>query len=175
LLQILLAFLNYMLVDPLTMLACTLMPIADCPFIQTKRLDDRLYGTAIGQQDDHAHHRFRIVAQAIKNRSSAGREGLLANVADKALVFLAMNVNVPFSSLTSCRTLHIRAKYLLWVHRSLSRMWKSQEFANEPHFLQVFRTYHVLVGCYPMDILAPKKCKNPNKNTQNGRIGSIGG
>jgi hypothetical protein len=53
-----------------------------------------------------------------------------------------MNMNVPFSNLTSCRTIHVRAKYLLWVHWLLSRMWKSQEFASEPRFLQAFSLPH---------------------------------
>jgi hypothetical protein len=85
--------------------------------------------------------------QPIEDRAFGSAKGLLANFTIIALVFLVMNMNVPFSNLAPCGTIHIRAKYLLWVHWLLSRMWKSFEFANEPHFLQAFcLPHHAYVG-----------------------------
>jgi hypothetical protein len=55
-------------------------------------------------------------------------------MADITLFSLAMDTNVSFANLPSCRAIDIRAKYILGVHRLLS--WLSHlEFAFEPLFL----------------------------------------
>jgi hypothetical protein len=47
-----------------------------------------------------------------------------------------MNMDVSFSGLPPCGAGNHRAKYLLWVHWFSRVIWKSQEFASEPYFLQ---------------------------------------
>jgi hypothetical protein len=129
------------------MLTCAFMPFPYCTLVQPKGFHDRLDWTAIGQQDDHVHHDRWITAQLVKDRTFCSDKGLLANFAKVSLFLLTMNMNVPFSSLTPCGAFHIRAKYILWVHWWLSRMSKSLEFANEPHFLQAFyQPHHALMG-----------------------------
>ena len=92
LLQILLTFLNPMLMHTLTMPACSFMPIAHRALIQPKGFDDRLNWTTICQQDNHTHHSLRIAAQPIEYRIFTGCEGLLTNIANAPLVDLAVNL-----------------------------------------------------------------------------------
>src|SRR3972149_6212334 len=107
----------------LTVFSGTFVPITHRAFIQTKGFDDRLDGTAVGQQNDHLHHHLWVAAQPVENGPLGGRKGLLADRAPIPFVFLAMNMNVPFARLSSCRTVPIRTKYRLWVHWLLSWMW----------------------------------------------------
>ena len=92
----------------------------------------------IRQQNDYPHHNLWIGAQPVKNRPSIGRKSLSTDYAAISFVFLAVNMNVPFASLTPCGAVHIRAKYISWVHWWLSWISKSFEFASEPRFLQAF-------------------------------------
>ena len=48
-----------------------------------------------------------------------------------------MNTDVPFSYMTSCVAVQIRAKFCLWVHGRPPLNWSSLEFAREPRFFQV--------------------------------------
>jgi len=142
LLQILRTVLNLMLMDSLTMVACTFIPIAHRALIQLKGFHNRLHRTTIRQQNNHPHHNLRVGAQPVKDRPLAGCKGLSTDCAAISFVFPAVNMNVPFASLTPCGAVPIRAKYLSWVHWWLSWMSKSFEFASEPCFLQVFPLPH---------------------------------
>jgi hypothetical protein len=124
------------------MLACPLMPITDRALVQSKGFHDRLHWATIGQQNDHVHHDGRVSAQPVEDRPFRRREGLLANFAKVPSILLAMIMYVPFTNLTPCGTIHIRAKYLSWVHWRLSWISKSCEFASEPRFLQAFLLPH---------------------------------
>jgi hypothetical protein len=118
------------------------MPIAHRALIQPKGFHDRLHRTTLRQQDDDPHDHLRIGAQPVKDRPLAGRKGLSTDYAIISFIFLAVNMNVPFASLTPCGAVHIRAKYLAWVHWWLSWISKSFEFASEPCFLQVLPLPH---------------------------------
>ena len=96
--------------------ACTccksnwLPPVFDRAFIETKGLDDRLQGTALGQECKHEHHRYRIGPQTVEDRAFAGREGLPTGMADVALFRFMVHTDVSFVGLSSCRTVRIQAK-----------------------------------------------------------------
>jgi hypothetical protein len=123
LLQIELAVSYSLIVDFLAMLTGSLPPAFDCPLIKPIGGHNCLQGTAMRQQRQHDQHQLHICFEPIKNRAAARRKGRPADFTLIPLLLLAMDADVASSDLSSCRTIKIRAKYLLWVHRSHSWLW----------------------------------------------------
>jgi hypothetical protein len=123
LLQVQLALPHRMFVDFLAMLPRSLPPAFDRPLIKAIGRHYRLPGTAMGQQRQDRYHHLGLGFEPIEDAAFTGRKRSLADVADIPLVLLTMAPDVSSPGLPSCRTLKIKAKYLLWVHRSHSWFW----------------------------------------------------
>ncbi len=121
--QVQLALTDDPFVNFLTMRAGFLPPILHRPLVKAKGRHHRLYRTAIGQQGQDQHHRRRLCFQPIEQAPFRRRKGLVAHFAAIPLLFLAMDPDIPFSNLSSCRTVKIGAKYGLWVHYFGSWVW----------------------------------------------------
>jgi len=78
------------------------------------------------------------MAQTIENRALADGKGLLTHIAQTPLVFLTMNLDVAFSSLTSRGTSQVRAKLLLWVHWLLARFGRRTSLPVNPVFRKIY-------------------------------------
>src|SRR5512135_1839678 len=101
------------------------LPVLDRALVQAKGHDNGLHRAAMSQQGDHQGHRLGCCAQAIEHRARAGSKGELADMADVALLFPTVHTNVALSDLPSCRTVRVRAKYLLCVHTGTPSAWFS--------------------------------------------------
>jgi hypothetical protein len=102
------------------MFSCPLPPIPHSALIKPKSKHNGLDWTAISQQRNHQQHRLGLRWQPIEDRSLCRRETLFARNIDVPLFLLAMDANVSFSNLPSCRAIDIRAKYVLGVQGLLS-------------------------------------------------------
>ena len=65
--------------------------------------------TAMADQGDNTGDRLLVRAPTVEHRPRSGTEGFLADLAPVALTFLAMDGDIPFADLPSCRAVHIRA------------------------------------------------------------------
>jgi hypothetical protein len=150
--QIKLALTHHLLVDFLTMDPCSSPPTFDRPFVKSIGRHYRLDRTPVHQQSDHDHHHLGIRFQSIKDRPFRHRKGLLTNLTAISFLFQTMALYISSIDLASCRTLNIRAKYCLWVHRLHSWFW----FRNLPVCLMnpffsnfsFLSAHHALVWCY---------------------------
>jgi hypothetical protein len=153
LLQIELALADRVGVDFLAMLTGSLPPAFDRPLIKTIGRHNRLYRTAVSQQRQHNDHHLSLCLEPIKERAFAGRKGRPADFTPIPLLLLAMDADVVSPKLSSCRTIKIRAKYRLWVHRSHSWLWSrnlpvcplNPLFSN----FKFLSSHHDLLRCYP--------------------------
>jgi hypothetical protein len=138
LLQVLLALSDQMLMHSLTMLPCPLPPRLDRSLIEPKSHYNRLDRTAIGQQAQDQHHGLGICFQPVKNAALRHTEGLVTHVAVTAFFLVTVNADIATITLASCRTIKIRAEYLLEVHWALLLVVVTQKFAREPLFIQIY-------------------------------------
>jgi hypothetical protein len=134
LLQIQLTLSDHMLMHRLTMLTGPLPPPFDRPFIKTEGDHNRLHRTAIGQQGQHQQHGHRLCFQPVENSAFAHTEGFITDLAVAPFFFKTMDADIATSTLPSCRTLKIRAKYLFEVHGPLLLVVVTQKYAREPLF-----------------------------------------
>ncbi len=72
-------------------------------------------GTAMAHQGDDPGDCFLIGPPPIEGRPSPRAEGLLADLAPVTLALLAMDADVAFSHLPSCRAVHVRAACCLRI------------------------------------------------------------
>src|SRR5262249_3346405 len=94
----------------------------------------------MSEQGHHEHHGLGRGAQAIEDRTSAGAEGFVALVTDKALFLSRMNTNVALARLASGRAVLIGAEYGLGVHDGPPGfVWKhaKRSMSGPPFLLQV--------------------------------------
>ncbi len=147
LLQVQLTFPDHMRMDGMAPFSRTTPPSLHCTLVQSESRHDRLAratittlsgATRVGQQGDYQHHDLRVSAQAIEKRAFGRREGRVAHLALVAFFLLTMDADIPFASLTSCRTIDIRAECFRRVHWPPPALHKPQlqEFASEPAFVQ---------------------------------------
>jgi hypothetical protein len=134
LLQIQLTLPDYMLMHGLAMLTGPLPPSFDRPLVKPEGDYNRLDWTTISQQGQHQQHRHRIGFQPVENSPFAHTKGLLTDVTITPFFFMTMDANIATSTLSSCRTLKIRAKYLFEVHWHLLLVVVTQKYAREPLF-----------------------------------------
>ena len=154
LLQVKLALADRVLMHFLTMRSGPLPPVFDRPLIKAVGRHNRLAWTAMSQQGQHDDHQLGVGLEPIEDRTFTGSKGTLADVAAIALFLLAMDADVASADLSFCRTVKIRAKYLVWVHHSHSWFW----FRNWPVCLMnpLFSNFaflsrnHALLLCYPL-------------------------
>ncbi len=114
--QVKFPLLDNLLMDLLAMLSCSVTPGCHRPFIQPEGMHNGLHRASIRQEcyDDHNQlHRF---AQPLKHRSLTGTERLFAHLTAIALSLAIMDRDLARTSLASCRTPRIRAKYVRRVH-----------------------------------------------------------
>jgi hypothetical protein len=145
--QIKLAAGHQMLMYLLTMFACSVPPVLDCPLIKAKGGYNRLNGAPIGQQGDDQHHLHWICFQPVEDRSLFDAEGLCTDITIATLFHFTVDTDVAATTLASCRTLNYRAKYLTEVHWAPLLVVVTKEFAYEPLFFQIYPFSTVL--CSP--------------------------
>jgi hypothetical protein len=116
LLQIQLTLADDMLMHNPTMLSGSPPLVLDCLLMKSEGCHDRFQRTAIRQQRDYHHHRFRIRPQQIEDRALPIRKCFLTLMTNVPLFYSTMHTNITFSKLSCCLTVNIGAKYLLWVH-----------------------------------------------------------
>jgi hypothetical protein len=138
LLQVLLALSNHMLMHPLTMLPRPLPPRLDRSLIKPKSHHNRLDRATIGQQGDDQHNGLGISFQSVKNATLRHTKGLITDIAVTTFFSVAVEADIATITLASCRTINIRAKYLLEVHWALLLVVVTQKFAREPLFIQIY-------------------------------------
>lgn len=109
----------HMLMHPLTMLPSPPPPVLDRPLIEPKGDHNGLDGTPLSQQGQHQDHPLRLRFQPIENTTFAGTKGLFADRTLTSLFFETMDADITTSTLSSCRTVNVRAKYLFEVHWAL--------------------------------------------------------
>jgi hypothetical protein len=124
--------------DFLTMLPGPPPPLFDRPFIEAKGHHNGLHRTAIGQQHQHQYHCLRFCFQPVENSALAHTEGFIADITMTPFFFEAMDADIATSTLSSCLTLKIRAKYLFEVHWALLLAVVTQKCAPEPRFIQIY-------------------------------------
>ena len=106
--------------DRLAVLAGSLPPGAHGAFVVPKGLDDRRDRAAIRQQSDDPGNGFIRRAQAVEGRAAARCKRPATHLAAVAAFFPAMDADIVFAKLPSCRAVRVRAKYTLRVHLALS-------------------------------------------------------
>lgn len=152
LLQVKLALAHRMLMHPLAMFSGSLPSTFDRPLVKAIGCHNRLQRTAMGQQGQHDHHQLGVGFEPVKDRAFTGRKSGLADLTPIPLFLLTMDADVTSADLSSCRTVKIRAKYLLWVYRSHSWIWcrnlpvcpVNPLFSNFPFLF----SNHALLECY---------------------------
>jgi hypothetical protein len=117
-------------VDALALLSCPISPVGHGPFIQPKRLDDRLHGTSIGHQRDHDHDQLDWLAQPKEHGPAPFTKRLSTHFAAIPTPLFVMNRHRSLSGFASCRTRLILAKWLRRVHRLCSCCLHTLQYAN---------------------------------------------
>lgn len=90
-------------------------PFAYCLSLELERYFNRRNWTAMTDQRDHTSERLLVGASTKEERSSPSTERRATNSAAVALPLSAMDVDVSFAKLPSCRTVDIRAKCRLRI------------------------------------------------------------
>jgi hypothetical protein len=132
LLQIQLTLPDYMLMDRLAMLTRPLPPAFDRPFIKTEGDHNRLHRTTIRQQGQYQQDCHWFCFQPVENSPFAHTKCLLTDATVTSFFFKTMDANIATSTLSSCWTLKIRAKYRFEVHWHLLLVVVTQKYAREP-------------------------------------------
>src|SRR2546421_8999282 len=143
-----LALLHQSMMDLLTVLSGSLLPLGYRSFIYSIGMHNRLNGTAIGEQDDDDDHQFWRRAQSFHHRPSSRAKGLVTRVAAIALWLIGMNVYVARSDLASCGTRRIRAKLFRRIHRLCCTVLHKHIMPGTVDFFKLFLSFHRLVGLY---------------------------
>ncbi|RLB28667.1 MAG: hypothetical protein DRH11_17015 [Deltaproteobacteria bacterium] len=107
---------HQMLMNLLTVLTRTTMPGGHRALIQTKRGNNRLHRTPVGQQRHDLRHKLSRIPQAIEHGPFALGEGLTANVADIPTLLATVDADVPTSHLAPGWTFLIPATYFMGIH-----------------------------------------------------------
>jgi hypothetical protein len=138
---------HQMFMHLLAMFACSAPPILDRPLIKAKGGYNGLNGAAIGQQSDDQHYLHRVCFQPVEDRAFFDAEGLMTDITIAPLFDFTVDTDVAPPTLSSCRTVNIRAKYLGEVHWAPLLVVVTKEFAYEPLFFQIYPFSTVL--CSP--------------------------
>jgi hypothetical protein len=136
--QIELAMADDMLVHRLTMLSSPPPPLLDRPLVKPKSHHNGLDRTTISQQGQHQDHRLRRCFQTVEDTAFAHTKGLGTHRTHTSLFFETMDTNIATPTLSFCRTLKVRAKYLFEVHWTLLLVVVTQKCAPEPRFVQIY-------------------------------------
>ncbi len=145
--QVKLPLLDDLLMDLLAMLSCSVTPGCHRPLIQPEGMHNRLDRASIRQERYHDHNQLHGFAQPLKHRSLTGAERLFADRTAIALSFAIMDRDLARTSLASCRTHRIRAKYVRRVH------WLGCTFLHKhimPGTVTFFNSFslHRVMGSY---------------------------
>jgi hypothetical protein len=123
----------------IAMKAFTMLPRCLDPFphglgLQAKCGFDCRDWTAMPDQRDHLRDNHLVATPTEEGSASAGAKRLVAHLTFEARPGLAMAANVALADLPSCRTVHVRAKYVWRTHRLLLVFGDTQDivgtFAN---------------------------------------------
>ena len=125
------------------MVACLLMPITYCSFIQFEGGHNCLRRTAIGQERRYLHKEVIWFLDAIHGCPAAFTEGLPAAPAAVALLFPTMYLDVATANLAAGVTSRIRAELFLRVHLS-TPLLDNKSVSENPLF-----SNHAILWCYP--------------------------
>ena len=106
-----------------------------------------LGGASVGQQRQHQHDRDAISLQSVEQRPLGYTKGRIAFRTGITLLYLAVDRDIAFGLLPSCRTLDIRAEYCLRIHGLISLVWLPGVFVHESAFRKSINGKN---GCFPL-------------------------
>jgi len=143
-----LSLLHQSMMDLLTVVSCSLLPIGHRSFIYSIGMHNGLNWTAIRKQDDDDDHQFCCSAQSFHHRPSSRAKGLFTRAATRALRLIRMNANVARPYPASCGTRRIRANLFRRIHRLCCTVLHKHIMPGTVDFFKLFLSFHRLVGLY---------------------------
>jgi hypothetical protein len=114
--QVKLSLLNDRLMDLLAMGSRSISPSGHGAFIQPEGMHNGLDWASIRQKRHHHHDQIHWFTHPLKHRSSTGTKRLFTRFTTIPLPFPIVDHDVALIVLASCRTRHIRAKWVRRVH-----------------------------------------------------------